>query len=251
MVKETEDKENLWHKYQEDDRYFNDILIAYQPLVKSIAKKIASTLPNHIELDDLISDGTFGLIDAIKKYDSSFGYKFETYASFRIRGEILDKLRVFDWVPRSLRSKKKEVNSATEKLSVELNRNPTNSEIAHLLGWTEDELSEVVGQSYHSSSFLSLDDSVNVDGAAFKLSDFIPDIQSTEFSFDFDEMQGMLATSIQSLSDQQRSILYLYYVEFLSLKRIGELVSLTESRVCQIHTEALSQMWKNCFTEAF
>lgn len=218
-------------------------MIAYEPIVVANAKAMAKHLPKHVELDDLKSEGLFGLVDAIKKFDDSFGYKFETYASFRIRGAILDHLRRNDWAPRSLRSKSKDVERATTRLSAELNREPTKEEIAQLLNWDVDEVYQVAGTSARAN-VTNLDDVVTVDGGKFTLSEVIAD--ESDFVEDFSEIKDKLIESLGDMTEESRTVLSLYYVQDLSLKDIGELMGVTESRTCQIHTAALSALWEFC-----
>lgn len=235
----------LWSKYETDPSYFSQIMEHYQEFAEKTAFSLSKSLPSHVDLDDLISDGYFGLADAIEKFDSSYGFKFETYAAFRIRGEILDKLRVADWAPRSLRAKQKEADSAREQLSRELGREPQPDEIASVLGWSVDDLSRVLGES-HSAHVTNLDDVVNVDGVAFKLSDLLPDEHTSVSEFDYAPLRAKVLSAFDSLSDQQTVVLFLYYVEGLSLRQIGDLMSVTESRACQIHTKALERLWESC-----
>ena len=241
----------VWNRYyQDDDSAFSELVIRYEDLVKSTAASVARTLPSHIDFDDLVSDGYIGLIDAIKKYDSSYGYKFETYASFRVRGEILDRLRQADWVPRSLRSKNREIDLAVEKLSRDLGRMPSEVEIAKVLGWEESEISKVTGAS--SSAVISnIDDVVNSDGDSFKLSDIISTDSGESFIDDEDlsYIKDKLVDSIKFLSNQQRVVFFLHYIEDLSLKEIGSILTVTESRVCQIHTSALDAIWSHCLPD--
>jgi RNA polymerase sigma factor for flagellar operon FliA len=242
-------KQDNWERYRNgDDLAFSDLVLQYDSLVKSTAASIAKTLPSHIDFDDLISDGYIGLMDAIRRYDSSYGYKFETYASFRIRGEIIDQLRHSDWAPRSLRSKNREVDLATEKLSRDLGRNPTATEVATLLGWSGDDLNRVVGAS-STAVFTHLDELVNSDGDKFKLSDVIPDVSSQPIFFDVDDLnviKDKISDSLSDLTEQQRVVFFLHYIEGLSLKDIGVMLDVTESRVCQIHTGALDSIWSSC-----
>jgi RNA polymerase sigma factor for flagellar operon FliA len=239
------DRADLLNQYRENPskELMGKIMVAYEPIVVANAKSIAKQLPKHIELDDLISDGMFGLIDAITKFDNSFGYKFETYASFRIRGEILDKLRGADWAPRSLRSKSKEVEKATQKLSSELNREPTKEEVAQLLGWDVEEVYQIAGET-SSATMSNLDDLVNINGTKFSLSDIIPD--QNVVTEDYSEIKGKLIAAFGEMNDESRTVLSLYYVQDLSLREIGDLMGVTESRTCQIHTSALSSIWEHC-----
>jgi RNA polymerase sigma factor for flagellar operon FliA len=245
------DIKSLWEKYEKDKSSFQDLIIEYDYLVKTTAASIAKNLPNHIDYDDLVSDGYIGLIDAIERYDSSYGYKFETYASFRIRGEIIDKLRQFDWAPRSLRSKNRQVDSATEKLSSELGREPTEEEVANILGWKPGDISRIKGHG-NSASVFNIDEIVNSEGDSFKLSDILAD-DSDNYDLldheDFSILKDKILEGFTQLNGQQKTVFFLHYIENLSLKEIGEMLEVTESRVCQIHTGALDSVWKFCVPE--
>lgn len=245
------DIKSLWENYEKDKSSFQDLVIAYDYLVKTTAASIAKNLPNHIDYDDLVSDGYIGLIDAIQRYDSSYGYKFETYASFRIRGEIIDKLRQFDWAPRSLRSKNREIDSATEKLSNELGREPTEEEIANILGWKTNDISRIKGHG-NSASVFNIDEIVNSEGDSFKLSDILADDSDSHDLLDHEDfslLKDKILEGFTQLNGQQKTVFFLHYIEGLSLKEIGEMLEVTESRVCQIHTGALDSVWKFCVPE--
>lgn len=244
--------DDLWDKYNKDGSKFQDLVIAYEYLVKSTAASISKNLPNHIDYDDLVSDGYIGLMDAIRKYDSSYGYKFETYASFRIRGEILDRLRQFDWAPRSLRSKNREIESTSVKMSIELGREPTEEEVAKALGWPVSEISKIRGNS-SSASIFNLDEIVNSNGDSFKLSDIIyvnNDYQILDEE-DIDYLKDKILKSLKNLTLQQKTVFFLHYIEGMPLKEIGSLLEVTESRVCQIHTSALDVIWASCVPRDF
>lgn len=222
------------------------LVVNYLDLSKKIAFSIHKTLPQHISVDDLIADGYLGLIDAASKFDSSYGYKFETYASFRIRGEILDRLRLADWAPRSLRSKHREIHSAIDYLSTELGYEPTTEEVALLLDWPVEEIQKVLGES-SASAISNIHSTVKVDGNTLDLSDIIADPNVEVLDSDYEVLRDKLAIAIDSLSEREKVILSLYYIEDLSLKNIGNLFSFTESRACQIHTSALDSIWSECF----
>jgi RNA polymerase sigma factor for flagellar operon FliA len=236
-----------WSKVKTDRKLYEKVLVTYQPLVKKTALSLHKNLPQHVDIEDLISDGIFGLMDAIEKFDASYGYKFETYASLRIRGEILDKLRTADWAPRSLRSKNREITKATESLSRDLGREPSYDEIAQLLGWDSDEVSKTIGES-NSSIVTNIDNIVNVDGYQYSLSEIIPDqkseIDNTTLNYDY--IADKLSSAIENLTDQQKIVIILYYKYGISLKKIGEIFEFTESRACQVHTAALGSLWDEC-----
>lgn len=230
-------------RYKTDPSVISEIMIKYQYLVEANARSVAKQLPNHIEIEDLASEGMFGLLDAVEKFDDSFGYKFATYASFRIRGAIMDYLRRQDWAPRSLRTKSKEIEKAKVKLSTELNREPTHEEIATLLNWDIEEVYQAIG-STSSANVSNLDDLVSINGNTFSLSEVVPDINIAPDEFSL--IKDKLIKSLSNLSEESVTILSLYYVEDLSLKDIGELIGVTESRTCQIHTTALAKIWEEC-----
>jgi len=185
------DIEKLWNQYLIDGSTFKDLIIFYEYIVKSTAASISKSLPNHIDYDDLVSDGFIGLMDAITKYDSSYGYKFETYASFRIRGEIFDRLRQFDWAPRSLRSKNREIDFASEKLSNEFGREPSDQQIANALGWDVSEISKVRGAG-SSASVFNIDQVINSEGDSFKLSDIIADESHKCWLIEVNRLPGLI-----------------------------------------------------------
>jgi RNA polymerase sigma factor for flagellar operon FliA len=238
----------IWDRYKEgDERATNDLVNAYSDTVQAIARSIANQLPKHVEIDDLISDGYIGLMDAIRKFDDSFGYKFETYASFRVRGEILDRLRSADWAPRGLRAKSKLIENAISALNSELNRNPSQEEIAKFLDWHIDEVYSVSGEIV-GATFSNLDDIVNMNGSKFSLSDIIPNNDVSIYVEDFDKIKDKLIEAFSMMDHEPSTVLGLYYSEDLSLKEIGDLMGVTESRTCQIHTTALSFLWDHCLT---
>lgn len=222
------------------------LVLNYLDLSRKIAYSVHKTLPQHISVEDLIADGYLGLIDAAYRFDSSFGYKFETYASFRIRGEILDKLRLADWAPRSLRSKHREIHAAVDSLSSELGYEPSDTEIAQLLDWPLADVQKVLGES-SVSSISNIHTSVKVDGSQLDLSDIIPDINIEITEGEFEVLRDKLSSAIENLSEREKIIIALYYIEDLSLKNIGDLFKFTESRACQIHTSALDSIWAECF----
>jgi len=238
----------IWDRYKDgDEKAVNDLVNAYSDTVHAIARSIVKQLPKHVDVDDLISDGYIGLMDAIRKFDDSFGYKFETYASFRVRGEILDRLRSYDWAPRGLRAKSKLIDNAISALSSDLNRTPSQEEIAVFLDWTVDEVYAVNGEVV-GATFSNLDDVVNMNGSKFSLSDIIPNNDFTSFTDDFDMIKDKLIEAFSDMGDEPSTVLGLYYSEDLSLKEIGDLMGVTESRTCQIHTSALSFLWDRCLT---
>lgn len=229
------------YKCKIDQKLKDQIIVEYAPLVKFIAQKIASRLPANIELDDLISCGVIGLMDAIDKYDYSRDNKFKTYAEFRIRGAILDELRAQDWVPRSVRDKTKVVEKAYAKLEGNLGRPATDEEMCEELKVSIEEFHEMIKQS-KSVSLLNIDDVVAFSQGDKKLmANFMDDRRSLNphNAVNYKNVQEVIKDSIKSLPEKQRLVLSLYYYEDLNLKEIGQVLEVTESRVSQLHTQAV------------
>ena len=219
------------------------LILNYSPLVKYVAGRVAVGLPANIEQADLISYGIFGLIDAIDKYDQSRGIKFETYAISRIRGAIIDELRAIDWVPRSVRFKAREVEKAYQALENKLKRPPSDAEIAGEMGITVDELNHIYTQ-LSTVSMVALDELMSVDGGQgdkLALVDTIEDTRTASpmEAFESEEMKSILAEAINRLPEREKIVVTLYYFEGLTLAQIGEVLGVTESRICQMHTKAV------------
>ena len=221
------------------------LILHYAPLVKYVASRVATGLPASVEQADLVSYGMFGLIDALEKFEPARGNKFETYAIPRIKGAIIDELRAMDWVPRSVRFKAREIEKAYADLEAILKRAPTEHELAERLGVTLRELHEVISQ-ISFVSVLALDEllSVGTDrGEQVSLLDTLADrsVDPTT-GLEGQETRGLLAAAINSLSEREKIVVTLYYFEGLTLAEIGEILGVTESRVCQIHTKAVGQL---------
>ena len=218
------------------------LILHYAPLVKYVASRVATGLPASVEQADLVSYGVFGLIDALQKFEPGRGNKFETYAIPRIKGAIIDELRAMDWVPRSVRFKAREIEKAHTDLEAMLKRQPTEREMAERLGITLRELHDVVSQ-ISFVSVLALDELVSVGadrGEQVSLVDTLADKTLDPTSgVESQETRGMLAAAINSLSEREKIVVTLYYFEGLTLSEIGEILGVTESRVCQIHTKAV------------
>ncbi|MGH2641161.1 MAG: RNA polymerase sigma factor WhiG [Actinomycetota bacterium] len=218
------------------------LILHYAPLVKYVASRVASGLPSSVDQHDLVSYGMFGLIDALEKFEPGRGNKFETYAIPRIKGAIIDELRAMDWVPRSVRFKARELEKAQADLEAMLKRQPTEEELADRLGMNRRELHEMVSQ-ISFVSVLALDEVVSAGsdrGESVTLIDTLADkgIDPT-WGVESQETRGMLAAAINSLSEREKIVVTLYYFEGLTLAEIGEILGVTESRVCQIHTKAV------------
>ncbi len=237
--------DDLWASFKGDpDRQARDRLILhYSPLVKYVAGRTLSRVPDSVDPADLVSYGILGLIDAIEKFDPSRGVKFETYAVPRIRGAILDELRSIDWVPRSVRAKARAADLAYSKLEHDLHRSPTDEELAAELGITTGELDSLMRQTARAG-VLQLDEVLFTGGQGDKtLGDMIADSgDSPGATVELAEMRQLLVRSISGLPDRERTVLTLYYYEGLNLSEIGEILGVTESRACQIHTKAVTHL---------
>jgi len=221
------------------------LILEYAPLIKYIAQKIAARLPANIELDDLMSSGVIGLMDAIDKYDSRRDNKFKTYAEFRIRGAILDELRAQDWVPRSVREKAKQLERCYAKIEQEKGRQATDEEVCEQLGISQEEYHDMLNQ-VRSVSLLSYDDVSNFSKQDKRALHGYGDTgtkSATPFSeVNLAHFKKMIADNINDLPEKQRLVLSLYYYEDLNLKEIGRVLDVTESRVSQLHTQAILRL---------
>ncbi len=239
---------DLWDAFKEqaDPQAREQLILHYAPLVKYVASRVATGLPNTIEQGDLASYGMFGLIDALEKFDMERQIKFETYAIPRIKGAILDELRAMDWVPRSVRFKAREVEKAYAEIEGREKRAPTEHEVAAKLGVSLGELHEVINQ-ISFVSVMALDEALSVGtdrGEQVSLIDTLADSAQPDpaMGVEDEETRGMLAGAINDLSEREKVVLTLYYFEGLTLAEIGEILGVTESRVCQIHTKAVGQL---------
>ncbi len=219
------------------------LIIHYSPLVKYVAGRVAVGLPANIEQADLISYGIFGLIDAIEKYDTSRNIKFETYAINRIRGAIIDELRAIDWVPRSVRFKAREVEKAYTSLENRLKRPPSDAEIATEMGISTDDLTHIYTQ-LSTVSLVALDELMSVEGERGDKVSLVDTLEDTRVSgpmevFESEEMRHILVDAINRLPDREKVVVTLYYYEGLTLAEIGQVLGVTESRICQMHTKAV------------
>jgi len=221
------------------------LVLEYAPLIKYIAQKIAARLPANIELDDLISSGVIGLMDAIEKYDASRDNKFKTYAEFRIRGAILDELRAQDWVPRSVREKAKMLERCYSKIEQLKGRHATDEEVCQELNISQAEFHDLLNQ-VRSVSLLSYDDLSSFSKADKRSLHGFGEHGAkapTPFSeVNVASIKRLIAESITDLPEKQRLVLSLYYYEDLNLKEIGRVLDVTESRVSQLHTQAILRL---------
>ncbi len=250
---ERDEVTTIWDEFKETGAPTarERLILHYAPLVKYVASRVATGLPASVEHSDLVSYGMFGLIDAIEKFEPARGNKFETYAIPRIKGAIIDELRAMDWVPRSVRFKAREIEKAYADLESMLKRAPTELEVAERLGVSLPELHDVISQ-ISFVSVLALDELLSVGsdrGEQISLLDTLAD-RSTDptTGLEGQETRGLLAAAINSLSEREKIVVTLYYFEGLTLAEIGEVLGVTESRVCQIHTKAVGQL-RNQFQE--
>ncbi len=233
----------LWASYTQtkDPKIKEQLIIEYAQVVKYVAGRLSMYLGSNVEFDDLVGYGVFGLIDAIDKFDTEKGIKFETYASLRIRGSILDNIRKMDWIPRSVRKKQKSIEAAYQKLETELGRFVEDDDMAEELGISLEEYHKWKDQT-KALMLTSLEDYVEKGGETrmepLGKSRFV----LPEASVEKEELKQMLITSIEGLSDKERKVITLYYYEELTLKEISHIMGVSESRISQLHTKALGKM---------
>lgn len=230
--------EDLWDRFlnDDDDEARKALIAHYVPLANKVAGWMKSSLPAHVDYDDVRSNAYLGLIDAVSRFEPGRGFKFETFATPRIKGAVLDFLRGQDWAPRSLRSKSSDIAVVEERLTAELHRAPTHEELAEALDWEVDEVARVVGR-------VSQVDLIYFDGPADGEDgpddsfhrDIIQSAPSID-RYDFDELRQNLASAIEELPDKERIVFTLFYFEGASLSDIGFMFGVTESRIYQILT---------------
>lgn len=236
--------DRLWSDYKTSAsvELRDRLIVHYSPLVKYVAGRVAVGLPQNVEQADLVSNGIFGLIDAIEKFDPGRGYKFETYAMARIKGAILDELRSIDWVPRSVRMKARAIEKAYAKLESQQRRSPSDAELASELGMTETQLQSTLSQ-ISFVGLAALDEILVVGGdrgESLTLGDTVADdAEGPMAAYEVEEMRHILADAINHMAEREKLVLSLYYYEGLTLKEIGQVIGVSESRVCQIHTKAV------------
>jgi len=244
VSKSEKTEEELWQQYRKNrDPAIREAFIKqYAPLVKYVAGKVAVGMPNNVEFDDLVGYGVFGLIDAIDKYDPDKNVKFKTYAVTRIRGAIFDELRLIDFVPRSVRQKTREIETTISSLEAQLGRTATDQEIAKAMDMNEAEYMKTI-QKISGTSIISLNDlwysgddndKVSIGDSIESPSSMNPDVMVVN-----DEIRRVIVEAINELPDKEKKILVLYYYEDLTLKDIGRVLQVTESRVSQLHTKAV------------
>ena len=242
-----EEEFTLWKKYKRTkNRALKDEIVKkYLYLVKYVAGRVAIGLPPNVEFNDLVSYGILGLFDAINKYDVMQGNKFETYAVSRIRGSIMDELRKLDWAPRLLRKKAREIEKKSRELEEKLGRAPNDEDLAKALKVSVDDINNVYSE-LSSTTFLSLDEVwQNDDGnkPISRLQTIEDSILTNQFHYVHqNEVKELLAEAIDELPEREKLVVVLYYYENLTLREIGEILNVSESRVCQIHTKVVLRL---------
>lgn len=246
--KQQSEIKKVWVEYKEKQspKARERLILNYSPLVKYVAGRLASTLPQTVDTADLISYGMFGLIDAIEKFDLSREIKFETYAMSRIKGAIIDELRAVDWVPRSVRHKAKELERTYIALENKFKRVPTDEEVAEALGISMKDLNETIKQLSHTS-VVALEELWSIGSEKdekVSLLDTIEDTTSKDpYEFlESSEVKKILAEAIENLPYREKTVIALYYYEGLTLREIGDILGVTESRVSQLHTKAVLRL---------
>ncbi len=239
---------DLWvaYKASESVSLRDRLILHYSPLVKYVAGRVGVGLPPNVEQADLVSYGIFGLIDAINKFDLERAIKFETYAISRIRGAIIDELRAIDWIPRSVRSKAREVERAYASLESKLHRTPSEAEVAAEMEIGVGDLHRIFNQ-VSFVNVVALDELLSVGGEKgdkLSLVDTLEDTKAEDpvLSFESDETKFLLAKAINTLPEREKIVVTLYYYEGLTLAEIGQVLGVTESRICQMHTKAVLQL---------
>ncbi len=241
----TEEKEKLWAEYVKNPNQAlrEKLILSYANLVKIVAGKLSIYLGYNVEYDDLVSYGTFGLIDAVDKFDYEKGVKFETYASLRIRGAILDQIRRMDWLPRSVRQKQKQIDQAYSKIELEMGRPATDEEVARELRISQDELDKWESQ-VKASGLVSLDEYME-EGNEAGISSVIGSNQENYepgHNMDKEAVKQALIQALEALTDKEKQVILLYYYEEMTLKEISLVLEVSESRVSQLHSKAISKL---------
>ena len=236
-------KNKLWEQYSADrnSKIREQLIIEYAPLVKLVAGRLSMYLGYTVEFDDLVGYGIFGLIDAIDKFDYEKGIKFETYASLRIRGSILDQIRKMDWIPRSLRQKQRKMDSVAFELETNLGRIPTDEEMAEALEISLDEFYTWGGQT-KIMGISSLEECLEQGNEVSASDTKRYASEQPEKAMEEEELKRVLVESMKKLTDKENKVILLYYYEELTLKEISQVLDVSESRVSQLHTKALQKL---------
>ena len=245
FVMKTDDKDKLWKDYKSKptQEIREQLIIEYAQLVKIVAGRLSMYLGYNVEYDDLVSYGVFGLIDAIDKFDCDKNVKFETYASFRIRGAILDQIRKMDWIPRAVRQKQKKIDEAIKKIEMTTGKNASDEEVARELGLSEDEYGTWQSQ-LKVTNVISLNEFEETGPEPVMDATHNSHFAEPEDVVAETELKQMLIESLDLLTEKERRVIELYYYEDLTLKEISQILEVTESRISQLHTKALVKMKK-------
>ena len=217
------------------------LILEYAPLVKLVAGRLSMYLGYNVEYDDLVSYGIFGLIDAIDKFDHTKPVKFETYASLRIRGAILDQIRKMDWIPRTIRQKQKQIDAAMKEFEVTHGRQATDAELAEQLGIKEEEYTEWQSQM-KVTGVVSLNEFMEQGGSEAPLEQNYSKFDGPEEVYEKGELKEVLMQALEMLTEKEQKVILLYYYEELTLKEISRVLEVSESRISQLHTKALQKM---------
>ncbi len=245
-IRKEAELNHCWYRYKQsgDPQAKETLILAYAPLVKYVVGRVAVGLPSYVDADDLYSYGIFGLLDALERFDVDRGIRFETYALTRIRGAIWDGVRTADWVPRSVRQKARDLERALVALEQRLGRAASDLEAAEELGLTVHGYYELLTE-VSGATVLSLDETLRTNSEShIRLGETLVDPHTPNPDADIlmgDERQE-LAEAISGLSERERLVLTLYYYEGLTLKEIGAVLEISESRVCQLHTKAIARL---------
>ncbi len=239
------DNDKLWEEYIKNPtkELREKLILTYAKLVKIVAGKLSIYLGYAVEYDDLVSFGTFGLIDAIDKFDYGKGVKFETYASLRIRGEILDQIRKMDWLPRSVRQKQKQIDNAYAKIELEKGRPALDTEIAAELNISTDELDKWMAQT-KASGIVSLDEYLE-EGTESGITSLVggnPDSFTPGAEMDREAVKEAIVKALEELTEKEKKVILLYYYEEMTLKEISLVMEVSESRISQLHTRAIQKL---------
>ena len=238
-------KEKLWDEYKKNrsQELREQIIIEYAPLVKLVAGRLNMYLGYNVEYEDLVSYGIFGLIDAIDKFDMTKDVKFETYASLRIRGSILDQIRKMDWIPRTVRQKQRKIDEAIKAVEQRTGKTASDEEIAGELGVTEEELLNWQSQ-LKVTNVVSLNEYVEQGTEPVMETRGNSHFVQPEEMVEQNELKEMLQKAMELLTEKESKVILLYYYEELTLKEISRILEVSESRVSQLHTKALQKMQK-------
>lgn len=241
----TTEKEKLWESYQKNPspEIREQIILEYAPLVRVVAGRLSMYLGYNVEYDDLVGYGIFGLIDAIDKFDAAKDVKFETYASLRIRGSILDQIRKMDWIPRTVRQKQKKLDEAIKRVEMRTGKNASDEEIAKEIGISDDELTSWQSQ-LKITNIVSLNEYVEQGSEPVMDAKHNIHFAQPEEQIQENELKEVLKSTLELLTEKERKVIELYYYEELTLKEISKVLEVSESRVSQLHTKALLKMRK-------